>query len=117
MHINYSDILFWCSLLILLLPLASQFFLGRKMIKNNKRKIFDVLCGLNLFLQVFCTYGSFVIQGNSFYQRALENGWANPLFNLAPPVLGLPVSFVLGILLLITGYFQRRALDKLLKLN
>lgn len=106
-----SEILFWLSIIIVFIPLISQWFIGKKLVKHNNSCAFDFLYGFNIFLQVVVTGLSFIIQGKSFYYSAIENNWGEPPFNLPPPVIGLPISFVLGIVLLIMGYNQMNKLN------
>lgn len=103
-----SEILFWTSIIIVIVPLLSQWFIGRELLKKNKLAAFDWFYGINIFLQFVVTGLSYVIQGESFYYKANENGWGEPPFNMPPPVIGLPISFIVGIVLLITGYNQMR---------
>lgn len=98
---KYSDFLFWISIGIVFLPIVSQLSFGSKLLKQNKRIYYDWLLGINIALQVILTVVSFLIQGMSFYERALENGWTNPPFNLPPPIISLPISFILGIVLIL----------------
>jgi len=101
LNMKYSDFLFWISIGIVFLPIVSQLSFGLKLLKQNKRIYYDWLWGINIALQVILTVVSFLIQGMSFYERALENGWTNPPFNLPPPIISLPISFILGIVLIL----------------
>jgi len=90
---KYSDFLFCISIAIVFLPMTFQLLIGSNLLKQNKSNSFGWLFGINIALQLIVTALSFIIQGNSFYQRALENDWTNPPFNLPPPIIGFPISF------------------------
>lgn len=90
---KYSDFLFCISIAIVFLPMTFQLLICSNLLKQNKSNSFGWLFGINIALQLIVTALSFIIQGNSFYQRALENGWTNPPFNLPPPIIGFPISF------------------------
>lgn len=109
---KYSDFLFWISIGVVFLPPLLQLSIGSNLLKQNKRIHFDWLFGINLGLQIIVTVLSFVIQGVSFHEKALENGWSNPPFNLAPPIIGLPISFILGIILIIIILIQLKKFNK-----
>ncbi len=101
-----SEVLFWISIIIVLIPLLSQWFIGRELVKKNKSATFDWLYGINIFLQFIVTGLSFVIQGESFYYKAKDNNWGEPPYNIPAPVVGLPISFIVGIIVIIIGYTQ-----------
>lgn len=109
---KYSEFLFWISISIVFIPILLQLKIGSYFIKHNKRKYFDWLFGINLALQIITTLLSFIIQGISFHEKALENGWTYPPFNLAPPIIGFPISFILGISLLIVIFLQLKKFNK-----
>ena len=90
-----SEILFWLSIIIVFIPMLSQWFIGRELVKKNKSSALNWLYGTTIFLQFVVTALSFLIQGKSFSVKAIENSWGEPPFNIPPPVVGLPISFVL----------------------
>lgn len=107
-----SEILFWISIVIVFIPVVSQWFIGKRLIRRNNSSGFDFVYGLNIFFQFIVTGLSFVIQGKSFYHKAIEAGdWGEPPFNMPPPIVGFPISFILGIILLIMGYNQMNKIN------
>lgn len=105
-----SEILFCLSIIIVFIPIISQWIIGKRLVRKNKPSAFDVLYGVNIFLQIAVTGLSFLIQGESFYYMSIEKG-GEPPFNIPPPAVGLPISLVLGIILLIMGYNQMKEID------
>lgn len=101
-----SEILFWLSIIVVFIPIISQWFIGKILVRNNNSRVFDYLYGFNIFLQFVVTGLSFIIQGESFQHKAIEIGWGEPPYNTAPPIIGFPISFILGVILLIMGYNQ-----------
>jgi hypothetical protein len=106
-----SEILFWLSIIIVFIPVVSQQVIGKRLVRKNKSTAFNWLYGVNIFLQFIVTGLSFIIQGESFYNKAVENDWGEPPFNIPAPVVGFPISFVLGISLLVMGYNQMKKID------
>lgn len=104
-----STLLLLLSFFIVVIPILFQLKMGKVAIKKGNKRMFENVFILSIVSQFIFTFISIAIQWTSFEYIVFEQG--KEYSNIPPPIGGVPLSFILGVIIICIYYFQSKRLE------